>query len=315
MTRERVANPYDDTTSMSPARGQQGQGGTDGNTAYLVILAGANVGDMYKIEKERTVIGRGESVDLRLVDDGISREHAQLVKEADKVSVEDMGSTNGTFVNGVRIDRKALSDGDKILLGGTTILKFSYHDKLDEDFQRRMAESALRDGLTKAFNKRYFTERLESEYLYAVRHGTPLTLVFVDIDHFKKVNDVYGHQAGDEVLVDLARLVTKSLRSEDVFARYGGEEFTIVSRGIDLVEGTALAERLRRAVESHEFCYDGQRIPVTVSIGVARAPRPGVHSAAELVKVADDTMYEAKRSGRNRVCAAPKPDPDAAKDP
>jgi diguanylate cyclase (GGDEF)-like protein len=315
MTRERVGNPYDDTTSMSPARGQQGQGtdGGEGNTAYLVILAGANVGDMHKIDKETTVIGRGDNVDLRLVDDGISREHAKLVKEADKVSVQDLGSTNGTFVNGLRIERQLLSDGDKILLGSTTILKFSYHDKLDEAFQRRMAESALRDGLTKAFNKRYFTERLESEYLYAVRHGTPLTLLFLDIDHFKKVNDVHGHQAGDAVLVDLARLVTKSLRSEDVFARYGGEEFTIVSRGIDLGEGIALGERLRRAVESHEFSCDGQAIAVTISVGVARAPRPGVHSAAELVKVADDTMYEAKRSGRNRVCAAP--DPDAAKDP
>jgi two-component system cell cycle response regulator len=301
MTRQRVANPYDDTTNMAPTRTGEAK---DENSAYLVILAGSSVGEMHKLDKQRLVMGRGEHVDLRLVDEGISREHAQLVKEGDKVAVEDLGSTNGTFVNGSRVARQVLSDGDKILLGSTTILKFSYHDKLDEAFQRHMAESALRDGLTKAFNKRYFTERLESEYQYAVRHDAPLSLVFFDIDHFKKINDVHGHQGGDYVLTELARLVTKGLRNEDIFARYGGEEFAIISRGIDLPEGAALAERLRAAVASHQFLYDGQAIPVSISVGVTRAPRPGVHSATELVSVADETMYEAKRSGRNRVCVA-----------
>jgi two-component system cell cycle response regulator len=308
MAKSRVANPFEDTTRMAPAPGPQAG---EGNAAYLVVLAGSNVGEMYKVEKERTVMGRGESVDIRLFDEGISREHAQVVQEKTGTTeggtqsvLEDMGSTNGTFCNGARVQRQILAEGDKILLGSTTILKFSYQDKLDEMFQRQMSESALRDGLTKAFNKRYFTERVESEYLYAVRHGAPVSLMFIDIDHFKRINDVHGHPAGDYVLVELAKLAHGCLRNEDIFSRYGGEEFAVISRGTDLAEAQSLAERLRRAVETHAFSFEGKSIAVTISVGVARAPRVGVTSPADLVAVADETMYLAKRSGRNRVCVA-----------
>jgi diguanylate cyclase (GGDEF)-like protein len=310
MAKSKVANPFEDTTRMSPAPGPQAG---EGNAAYLVVLAGSNVGEMYKIERERTIMGRGEHVDVRLFDEGISREHAQVVQEKGDTGsrniLEDMGSTNGTFCNGAKVQRQVLADGDKILLGSTTILKFTYQDKLDEMFQRQMSESALRDGLTKAFNKRYFTERIESEYTYAVRHDAPLSLMFLDIDHFKKINDVHGHPAGDQVLVELAKLAHGALRNEDIFCRYGGEEFAVVSRGTDLEESRPLAERLRRAVEEHDFIHDGKRIPVTISVGVARAPRSGVGSAAEFVALADETMYTAKRSGRNRVCVASDNEP------
>jgi two-component system cell cycle response regulator len=314
MAKSRVANPFEDTTRMSPAPGPQVG---EGNAAYLVVLAGSNVGEMYKVEKERTVMGRGETVDVRLFDEGISREHAQVVQEAGKDGtgtqniLEDMGSTNGTFCNGARVQRQALADGDKILLGSTTILKFTYQDKLDEMFQRQMSESALRDGLTKAFNKRYFTERLESEYLYAVRHDAPVSLMFLDIDHFKRINDVHGHPAGDYVLVELAKLAHGSLRNEDIFSRYGGEEFAVISRGTDIDEAQALAERLRRAVEEHAFTFEGKPISVTISVGVARAPRQDVGTSAEFVALSDETMYEAKSSGRNRVCVAAAPEPAA----
>src|SRR5215831_18491551 len=301
MARDRVANPFEDTTRMAPAPGPPV---TEANSPYLVVLAGSNVGEMYKIDKDKTVMGRGDKVDIRLTDEGISREHAQVVRDGSSTLLEDLGSTNGTFCNGSRVQRQVLSDGDKFLLGSTTILKFSYHDKLDEMFQRHMSESALRDGLTKVFNKRYFTERLENEYQYAIRHDSPLSLIFLDIDHFKKINDLHGHQAGDYVLVDLASLVSHVLRNEDILARYGGEEFAIVCRGTEVDEGASMAERLRRSVEEHEFTYDGKRISVTISVGVARAPRAGVHSPGEFVVVADETMYEAKRSGRNRVCVA-----------
>jgi two-component system, cell cycle response regulator len=305
MAKSRVANPFEDTTRMAPAPGPQAG---EGNAAYLVVLAGSNVGEMYKVDKERTVMGRGESVDIRLFDEGISREHAQVVQEnlegGTQSVLEDMGSTNGTFCNGARVQRQILAEGDKILLGSTTILKFSYQDKLDEMFQRQMSESALRDGLTKAFNKRYFTERVESEYLYAVRHDVPVSLMFIDIDHFKRINDVHGHPAGDYVLVELAKLAHGCLRNEDIFSRYGGEEFAVISRGTDLAEAQVLAERLRSAVETHAFSYEGKSIAVTISVGVARAPRAGVTSPADLVAIADETMYLAKRSGRNRVCVA-----------
>src|SRR5690349_4083023 len=149
MARDRVANPFEDTTRMAPpAPGPAAV--AEENAAYVVVLAGSNVGEMYKIDNPRTVMGRGDKVDIRLVDEGISREHAQLVRDEGRIVLEDMGSTNGTFCNGARVQRQPLADGDKILLGSTTILKFSYQDKLDEMFQRQMSESALRDGLTKA---------------------------------------------------------------------------------------------------------------------------------------------------------------------
>jgi diguanylate cyclase (GGDEF)-like protein len=270
--------------------------------AYLVVLAGASVGEMYKIEGDKTVIGRGQKAQIRLLDDGISREHAQLVILNDRIVLQDLGSTNGTYCNGLKVEgNKELVDGDKILVGSTTILKFTYHDNLDEIFQKQMYESALRDGLTKAFNKKYFTDRLESEFTFAVRHVAPLTLVLFDIDHFKKVNDTYGHQAGDYVLSEISTLLQGALRAEDVFARYGGEEFAVICRGSDVTQGQIVAERMRKAVEVNKFVFEGTHIPITISVGVAGLPDPGVKDAAELVSVADQSLYKSKHGGRNRV--------------
>jgi two-component system, cell cycle response regulator len=292
--------PADESTRMFEAPLAPEGGKRD--RAYLVVLAGASVGEMYKIEGDKTVIGRGQKAQIRLLDDGISREHAQLVILKDRIVLQDLGSTNGTYCNGLKVEgNKELVDGDKILVGSTTILKFTYHDNLDEIFQKQMYESALRDGLTKAFNKKYFTDRLESEFTFAVRHVSPLTLVLFDIDHFKKVNDTYGHQAGDYVLSELSALLTSALRAEDVFARYGGEEFGVICRGSDVMQGQIVAERMRKAVELHKFVFEGTHIPLTISVGVAGLPDPAVKDASELVTLADQSLYKSKHGGRNRV--------------
>jgi two-component system cell cycle response regulator len=292
--------PADESTRMFEAPLAPEGGKRD--RAYLVVLAGASVGEMYKIEGEKTVIGRGQRAQIRLLDDGISREHAQLVIINDRVVLQDLGSTNGTYCNGLKVEaNKELVDGDKILVGSTTILKFTYHDNLDEIFQKQMYESALRDGLTKAFNKKYFTDRLESEFTFAIRHVAPLTLVLFDIDHFKKVNDTHGHQAGDHVLSEISALLTGALRAEDVFARYGGEEFAVICRGSDVTQGQIVAERMRKAVEVNKFVFEGTHIPVTISVGVAGLPDAKVKDAAELVSLADQSLYKSKHAGRNRV--------------
>jgi diguanylate cyclase (GGDEF)-like protein len=269
--------------------------------AYLVVLAGASVGEMYKVEGEKTVIGRGQKAHIRLFDDGISREHAQVLIEGNRIILQDLGSTNGTFCNGLKVDRRELVDGDKILVGSTTILKFTYHDNLDEMFQKQMYESALRDGLTKAFNKKYFTDRLESEFTFATRHSSSLALVLFDLDHFKVVNDTHGHQAGDYVLTEIATLLGGALRAEDVFARYGGEEFAVICRGSDEHQAQVVGERLRKAVEGHRFVYDKTHIPVTISVGIAVLPDPTVKDANDLVAFADQALYKSKNAGRNRV--------------
>ena len=214
----------------------------------------------------------------------------------------DLRSTNGTFCNGERVQRHDLNDGDKISIGATTILRFTYQDQVDEHYQKKLFESALRDGLTATFNRRYFVDRLHAEIRFAVRHDKSLALLFVDIDHFKKINDVYGHVAGDEVLAGVARVMTATIRAEDVLARYGGEEFSVICREIDRDGARALGERLRAAVEAQRFEHAGKVIPVTISVGAAVERK--IDDAHAFIAAADAAMYEAKRAGRNRVCIA-----------
>jgi two-component system cell cycle response regulator len=292
---------WDDETKISAKEELNRPTPKDRDRAYLIVLAGASVGEMYKITSESTVIGRGQQADIQVIDEGISRRHAEIVHEGENIVIRDLGSTNGTYCNGDRINNHQLSDGDKIQVGSTTILKFTFHDSLDESFQRQMYESALRDGLTKIFNKKYFLDRLESEFAYAVRHRTPLSLVMFDIDHFKKINDTHGHLAGDYALSTLAKVVSDTIRQEDVFARYGGEEFAVICRGIDLTGAVAFGERIRRCVDGQAFIYNGVDIKVTVSVGVAAVADVGMKEPSELIGAADDALYQAKRQGRNRV--------------
>ncbi len=276
----------------------------DRDRAYLIVLAGSNVGEMFKITASQIVLGRGQGADIQLLDEGISRKHARIRMDGSDMVVEDLESRNGTFANGQRVGKHVLRDGDKIQVGSTTILKFTYHDHLDETFQRQMYESALRDGLTKAFNKKYFLDRIESEFRFAKRHRVPLSVILFDIDHFKKINDTAGHLAGDQVLAALARKVAETIRTEDVFARYGGEEFAVICRAIEMPGATVFAERLRVAIEKTEFPFAGQIIPVTISLGVAGLPQVDTNEPMGLVSAADDALYKAKNGGRNRVHTA-----------
>jgi diguanylate cyclase (GGDEF)-like protein len=268
--------------------------------AFLIMLSGNAVGEVYTLTHER-LLGRGQQCDLRIQGEGISRRHARLTATGDSYLLEDLRSTNGTFINGERVSSTVLKDGDKIQIGDSVVLKFTRSDEFEEEFQRQMYESASRDGLTRVFNKRYFLDRLDSEYSYARRHGSSLALLMFDLDHFKKINDTHGHIAGDRVLVDLAKRVTGVIRNEDVFARYGGEEFVILSRNTDLDTVHPLAERVRESVADHEFIHEGERLAVTVSVGVAALPHDEVSCADDLVSVADRALYAAKRAGRNRV--------------
>jgi two-component system cell cycle response regulator len=269
--------------------------------AYLIVLAGSNVGEMYRLEEGETFLGRGQNATIKLLDDGISRRHARLMQAGGEVMIEDLKSSNGTIVNGAPVDTQLLKDGDKIRLGSTTILKFTYNDQLDESFQQQMYEAALRDGLTKAFNKKYFLDRLETEIAYARRHQASLSLLMFDVDHFKKVNDTHGHLAGDYVLAKLAKVSSTTVRAEDIFARYGGEEFGVICRGVSLQNAGILGERLRAVVEATVFEYEGKRMPITISVGVAGFPEVPVETVPQLIEAADQALYEAKRSGRNRV--------------
>jgi len=270
---------------------------------YFIVLAGSNLGRMFRIEGDEVVLGRATNATVRLEDDGISRNHAKVVMRGQELWIEDMGSQNGTFINGEKVSAQRLKDGDKIQVGATTILKFTYHDDLDDRFQQKMYDAALHDGLTKAFNKRHFLERLSVEVAYARRHKAPLTLIMLDVDHFKQVNDRFGHLAGDHVLIGLAAIIEKQLRTEDLFARYGGEEFAVLCRGASLGNASVLGERLRVQVEAASFEHGGHVIPVTISLGIAAQSDKAADGATQLVSEADAGLYDAKRGGRNRVVA------------
>jgi len=274
--------------------------------AYLIVIAGAQVGEMIPLKKT-TVIGRGADADVRLIEDKMSRKHCRLVVEDGVTFLEDLGSSNGTYVNGIRVHRQKLSDGDKIQIGETTILKFTYNDSLEENFQKQMYDSALRDGLTKIFNKKYFQDRIRVEFAFTARHKTALSLILFDIDHFKMVNDTRGHLGGDRVLVVLAQHVLKVVRVEDVFARYGGEEFAVLCRETDVRCAKILAERIRVSIEQLPIVFNGDRIPITVSLGVAMIPDSRITDVDGFIGATDAALYEAKRSGRNRVIARPLP--------
>ncbi len=272
-------------------------------TPHLVVLVGSSVGETFRLEPGELVLGRSPTATIRFDDDGVSRRHARLFSTpTGEWMIEDLKSANGTLVNGERVATRALQPEDKVQLGPTTLLKFTMPDELEENFQRQMYDAALRDGLTRAFNKKYFLTRLDTELAYARRHRTNLSLIMLDVDHFKRVNDTLGHLAGDAVLVAVAQAVMRTLRAEDVFARYGGEEFAVICRGVGRDHACVLAERIRSLVESTPFdTGTGAPLQVTISLGVAGMPEYAAESSVQLVAAADEALYAAKRSGRNRV--------------
>lgn len=271
--------------------------------AFLIAITGGGAGTRYRIPAGEAVIGRSQRAAIKLIEDGVSRAHARIRSDAGELFLEDLGSRNGTFVNGRRIDRVVLlSDGDKIQIGRNAVLRFSYQDPLDESFHEQLLQSALRDSPTKLFNKRYFLDRLDGELKFAQRHGSALSILLVDIDHFKQVNDRFGHVAGDAVLANVAQGIVRSVRNEDVVARFGGEEIGIILRAIKIDSAVLLAERLRRVIAGIVTHPDDQvQIRVTVSIGVASYPVQPFETVNELLNAADQAMYRAKHSGRNRV--------------
>ncbi len=272
----------------------------EAHRAYLIVLAGDHLGSMYEV-RSRMTLGRSSQADIRFADDGVSRQHAAVEIEDEDVVIEDLGSRNGTFVNDESITRKALKDGDKIRIGQTSILKFTYHDNLEESFQRHLYDAALRDGLTNSFNKRYFLERLANEFAYARRHDTDLTVMMLDIDHFKAINDEHGHVSGDHVLTEFTRAIQDSVRCEDVFARFGGDEFAAICRGLDPPKARAMAERLRESIARLDFYLGERLVKITVSIGVASLPDATIKDSLDFARAADEALYAAKKAGRNQV--------------
>jgi diguanylate cyclase (GGDEF)-like protein len=275
--------------------------------ACLVVIYGEDLGRRHPLDRESAVVvGRSSKATIQIDQESISRNHAEVSLRDNAFAVRDLGSTNGTYVNDEHVDGyRQLRDGD-LLKVGHTIFKFLSGNNVEASYHEAIYQLTTTDGLTQVFNKRYFLETLEREISRAQRYGRALTLVLFDLDHFKQVNDVYGHLAGDHVLKQVAQVVHAHIRRDDVIARYGGEEFAIVLPEVDGAHAFQMAEKLRHLVESTAIEFDHARIPVTVSVGLASLPAEVTERpvpVAELIKRADENLYKAKRGGRNRVVA------------
>jgi diguanylate cyclase (GGDEF)-like protein len=269
--------------------------------AVLVQLypPGPNLGRRFTLSGPEHVVGRLPELDVSVEEDGVSRQHARLRKLVDHWSLEDLGSTNGSYVNDERITHRALRDGD-MLRFGTAILRFLFGSNIEANYHEEIYKMSILDGLTGVHNKRYFLEFLEKEMARARRHSSSLSLIMFDIDHFKKVNDTHGHLAGDAVLKELGRRLKHEVRREDLLARYGGEEFACVLVSTSLRRAIDFAEEMRQLVEREPFQTDTVTLTVTVSIGVAELDA-AMRAPEDLIGKCDAHLYTAKRQGRNRV--------------
>lgn len=294
------ADDYKTLTSVGPLEESMGN-----RRPYLVVVSGPDAsGQSFLLEQKRNiVVGRANDATIRINDAGISRHHVQLRVAHNHVELLDLGSKNGTFIEGDRIETARLDDGQKFQIGSSTVVKILWQDSIDEAFQQNLYESSVRDPLTQAYNRRFLIEVLQKDVSYCLRHKVPLTLVMLDVDRFKLINDTRGHPAGDEVLRKLSDKLQECIRNEDVLARYGGEEFAIVLRECGGPQGLAFAERVRVAVEAMIITHEGRPIPVTVSVGVASLDASEINSPEALIAAADRNLYRAKDTGRNRVVA------------
>jgi diguanylate cyclase (GGDEF)-like protein len=273
-----------------------------GGVACLVSIYGPSLGRRWSLDREETIIGRDRACDVSLPIDTVSRRHCRVVVRGSSVFLTDLGSTNGTALNDEIAppnEEFALRSGDRVRVG-SAILKFLRGGDVESLYHEEIYRTMIADGLTGAYNRRYLTEFLERELTRCRRHGRALSLVLFDLDHFKQVNDGFGHLTGDSVLRDVAELVRSQVRREDCFARFGGEEFAVVLTETDLDAARLFAERLRGTIEVHDFLANGERVPVTISAGVAAASRD-MRDADEFLAAADARLYEAKEAGRNRT--------------
>lgn len=266
-----------------------------------IYPTGPSMGRRYALGDKPVVLGRCDDCEIRIPDNSVSRRHAKLDRRPEGYTIGDLGSTNGTFVNDALLSEpRLLRDGDYLRVGNC-LYRYLAGGNIEAEYHEEIYRLTIQDGLTRIHNQRALAEFLDREVARSQRHRRPLSVLMFDIDRFKAVNDVYGHLCGDFVLRELAECVKATVRTEDLFARYGGEEFALVLVETPLAGALEVAERVRRSVEQHPFRFESTPLKLTVSVGVATTTGDPPLSPIELLKLADEKMYRAKREGRNRV--------------
>ncbi len=282
------------TLEVAPPRSDDGK-------ALLVWVypPGRDLGRRFRLDERELVVGRLDEVDIAIEEQAVSRRHARIYRGDDGWTVEDLQSTNGSWVNDSRIRRHSLSDGDLVRFG-STVFKFLAGTNIEAEYHEEIYRLSVIDHLTGVHNKRSLNEFLEREIARALRYHSPLSLILFDIDHFKEVNDKHGHPAGDAVLRELGRRLRPRIRREDLLARYGGEEFACVLASTGATSARRLAEDLRAIVAETPFVSDDLTIAISISVGVAELGESDRTTDA-LIARADQNLLAAKRAGRNRV--------------
>lgn len=270
----------------------------------LVVISGRPLGKSFYLTQEKMTLGRDLVADISIGVTSISRKHTEFIVTEDGIYAKDLGSTNGTYINDVRLEKdssKLLVDGE-LIRTGNTILKFLEEGKIENVHYGKMYDLATLDDLTQAFNKKAILDMLREEFARAQARSLPFTLVMFDIDHFKKINDQFGHLAGDYALKETCALIkNKLIRQKDSLGRYGGEEFALLLPDTPLQIAVDVSERIRNTVEKHTFQYEGKNIPLTISLGVSSFDST-TKSWEDLLASADKALYDAKHQGRNKVC-------------
>ncbi|MBK8014328.1 MAG: GGDEF domain-containing protein [Deltaproteobacteria bacterium] len=270
--------------------------------ASLLVLSGPAAGQYHRVPPNGATIGRGHDVDIQITDPTISRRHAHIGwGVTGKLEVRDLNSHHGLYVEGQRVTCAIPHDGDRIQLSPNTVLRLRYQDNQETDVMDRVQETISRDPLTQVGNRRAFNERLEQEFAFAKRHDASLTLMMIDVDRFKTINDTYGHQAGDTALRSIARTLREAIRLEDVLARYGGDEFVILLRGHSDEEARNLAQRIGAMARSRPFRSGDAVVATTLSIGISMFGQGAKISMMDLIARADAALYAAKHRGRDRA--------------
>lgn len=272
--------------------------------ACIVVISGDRLGRRIDIDRRRIVVGRSEDADLCIPHGSVSRRHCEFWRDGTRYHVRDLGATNPTRVNDLTVEQAELDDGDHIAVG-ECLLKFISPQSVEARYHAEIHQLATNDALTELPNRRHFIEAVDKEMARSARLGLPLAMCIVDIDHFKHINDQFGHIAGDDALRQLALILRGHVRSGDIAARIGGEEFAVVLPETTAEDAAAtFAETLREAIAQATFTLHGETRTITVSIGIA-GMCPGRETRSTLMHAADAALYRAKDEGRNCVRVTP----------
>lgn len=294
----------EDTQHATVVKLQRRPAPTASKTGKAILVqiypTGPSMGIRHSLGSRPLTIGRDDSCDIVIRDNSASRRHATVELDKGVFHVHDLGSTNGTLLNDERVEKSELRDGDYLHVGNS-IFRFLMGSNVEALYHEEIYRLTIIDALTEIHNKRYLLEYLDRELARAVRYSRPLSLVLFDLDRFKSVNDELGHLAGDFILRELASTLKTIVRRDELLARYGGEEFAMVLPECGLEPASEFAERIRVMIEKHVFRFEERTVPVTMSLGVATISGKQSIPTLEVIRQADEALYRAKESGRNRV--------------